>query len=60
MDDRDLDRNRERYGRESIEKLPGTAKAHPPDFVKRFLSWYYTRIYVHVGRSACTCGPGAT
>src|ERR671932_2783589 len=26
VDDRDLDANRERYGRESLEKLPGTAK----------------------------------
>jgi len=48
VDDHDLDANRERYGRESIEKLPATAKLHPPDALKRFLSWYYTRIYIHV------------
>ncbi len=48
VDDHDLDANRERYGRESIEKLPATAKLQPPDLLKRFLSWYYTRIYVHV------------
>ena len=48
VDDHDLDANRERYGRESIEKLPGTAKLHPPDALKRFLGWYYTRIYIHV------------
>jgi hypothetical protein len=27
---------------------PGTAKLHPPDSIKRFMSWYYTRIYVRV------------
>jgi hypothetical protein len=48
VDDKDLEANRLRYGRESIEKLPGTAKLHPPDSIKRFMSWYYTRIYVHV------------
>jgi hypothetical protein len=48
VDDRDLEANRRRYERESIEKLPATAKLHPPDAVKRFLGWYYTRIYVHV------------
>jgi hypothetical protein len=48
VDDRDLDANRERYERESIEKLPATAKLQPPDPIKRFLAWYYTRIYVHV------------
>jgi hypothetical protein len=48
VDDHDLDANRERYARESIEKLPGTAKLHPPDAIKRYLAWYYTRIYIHV------------
>jgi hypothetical protein len=48
VDDSDLDANRRRYGHESIEKLPGTKALHPPDFLKRFASWYYTRIYVHV------------
>jgi hypothetical protein len=48
VDDSDLDANRERYVRESAEKLPDTAKLQPPDFVKRFLNWYYTRLYVHV------------
>jgi hypothetical protein len=48
VDDRDLAANRERYGRESIEKLPALAKLQPPEFVKRFLSWYFTRIYIHV------------
>ena len=45
---RDLEANRKRYERESIEKLPGTASLQPPDPLKRMLAWYYTRIYVHV------------
>ena len=48
VDDRDLDANRVRYTKESIEKLPGTAQLQPPDRLKRFLGWYYTRIYIHV------------
>jgi hypothetical protein len=48
VDDRDLDANRERYSRESVEKLPGIARLQPPDPVKRYLSWYFTRIYIHV------------
>jgi hypothetical protein len=48
VDDRDLEANRERYARESLEKLPGTAKLQPPEAFKRFLSWYYTRIYIHI------------
>jgi hypothetical protein len=48
VDDRDLEANRERYERESSRKLPGTEDMHPPEFLKRFLSWYYTRVYVHV------------
>jgi hypothetical protein len=48
VDDRDLEANRERYARESAEKLPALSKFQPPDAIKRFLSWYYTRIYIHV------------
>src|SRR5438552_950298 len=48
VNDRDLDANRERYDREVREKLPGAVSAEPPGFLKRFFSWYYTRIYVHV------------
>ena len=29
-------------------KLPGTVKLQPPDPIKRFFGWYYTRIYIHV------------
>jgi hypothetical protein len=48
VDDRDLDANRERYWRESGEKLPATKALHPPELIRRTLGWYYTRIYVHV------------
>jgi pyridoxamine 5'-phosphate oxidase-like protein len=48
VDDRDLDANRERYGRESIEKLPAIKAMQPPKVMQRLLGWYYTRIYVHV------------
>ncbi len=48
VDDRDLDANRERYWRESWDKLPGTRDAHPPRFMRGMFGWYYTRIYIKV------------
>ncbi len=48
VDDADLEANRERYWRESIAKLPGTADKHPPAPLRRLFNWYYARIYVHV------------
>ncbi|MGH2992188.1 MAG: pyridoxamine 5'-phosphate oxidase family protein [Solirubrobacterales bacterium] len=48
VDDRDLVANRERYWRESWEKLPGTRDMHPPRFMRGLFSWYYTRVYVKV------------
>jgi hypothetical protein len=48
VDERDLDANRERYGRESLAKLPATKSMQPPKPLQRLLGWYYTRIYVHV------------
>jgi hypothetical protein len=48
VDDRDLDANRERYVRESTEKLPAIAKFTPPAAVRQRLAWYYARIYIHV------------
>jgi hypothetical protein len=48
IDDRDLEANRERYWRESWEKLPGTRKLHPPGWLRGLFNWYYTRIYVKV------------
>jgi Pyridoxamine 5'-phosphate oxidase len=48
VDDSDLVANRERYFRESWEKLPGTRSLHPPSAVRGLFNWYYTRIYVKV------------
>ncbi len=48
VDDRDLAANRERYWRESWNKLPGTRRMHPPKLLRGLFGWYYTRIYVHV------------
>jgi hypothetical protein len=48
VDDQNLESNAERYFRESGEKLPETRSMHPPAFVRRYMDWYYTRIYVYV------------
>jgi hypothetical protein len=48
VDEEDLEANRERYFRESGEKLPATRAMHPPKFIRGAFNWYYTRIYVHV------------
>lgn len=48
VDDHDLEANRQRYWRESWEKLPGTRGSHPPRLLRPLFAWYYTRIYVHV------------
>ncbi|MBM3666682.1 MAG: pyridoxamine 5'-phosphate oxidase family protein [Actinobacteria bacterium] len=48
VDDVDLERNADRYFRESAEKLPATKKMHPPKPIRRMFGWYYTRIYVYV------------
>ena len=46
VDDADLEANRERYMRESKDKLPGIDQ--PPRFMQGWLDWYYTRLYVKV------------
>ncbi len=48
IDDEDLDANRQRYVKESAEKLPALAKLTPPAPVRRMLDWYYARIYIRV------------
>jgi hypothetical protein len=58
VNDRDLEANRERYERESLEKLPGTRDMHPPGFVRGILNWYYTRLYVHVRPERVFVWPG--
>src|SRR5690349_16738764 len=41
VDDRDLAHNRERYFKESGDKLPETKSQHPPKFMRGMFSWYY-------------------
>jgi hypothetical protein len=48
VDDRDLEANRARYGRESVAKLPATKQMMPPAPLQRMFGWYFTRIYIHV------------
>jgi hypothetical protein len=48
VDEHDLDANRERYLRETAEKLPATRSMHPPKPIRGIFNWYYTRIYVLV------------
>jgi hypothetical protein len=48
VDDRDLEANRARYARESVEKLPDIKALLPPERIQRLLAWYFTRIYIHV------------
>jgi len=48
VDDTDLDANRERYEREMADKLPALHALAPTGALKRFFSWYYDRIYLHV------------
>ncbi len=48
VDDTNLEANRERYWRESGEKLPATKELHPPAFMRGFFDWYYTRLYIYV------------
>jgi hypothetical protein len=48
VDEADLEHNRDRYARESVEKLPATKAMYPPKPIQRLFDWYFTRIYVHV------------
>lgn len=48
VDDADLEANRERYERESAEKLPATVKMLPPKPIRRTFLWYFARLYVRV------------
>jgi hypothetical protein len=58
VDDRDLEANRVRYERESAVKLPAAAKRQPPHWIKRTMSWYYTRLYIHVRPERVYVWPG--
>lgn len=48
VDDADLDANRRRYEDEMARKLPALHALVPTGPFKRFFSWYYDRIYLHV------------
>jgi hypothetical protein len=48
IEDEDLEANRERYYRESQEKLPAVKQMLPPKFIQGMFEWYLTRIYVCV------------
>jgi hypothetical protein len=48
IDDSDLAANRERYRRESTEKLPATKEMLPPRLVEGLFSWYFERVYIKV------------
>jgi hypothetical protein len=58
VDDRDLEANRLRYEAEAREKLPAATALHPPEPIKRFMSWYLTRIYIHVRPERIYVWPG--
>ncbi len=58
VDDHDLEGNRRRYAEESVRKLPGIKPLTPPAAVQRRLSWYYTRIYIHVRPERVYAWPG--
>jgi hypothetical protein len=58
VDDRDLDANRRRYEHDAVEKLPAMKETSPPGFLKRFFTWYYTRIYMHVRPERIYVWPG--
>jgi Pyridoxamine 5'-phosphate oxidase len=48
VDYANLEENRERYWRESAEKLPATKEMHPPGFMRSLFDWYYMRLYIYV------------
>jgi hypothetical protein len=48
VDYANLEANRERYLRESVEKLPATKAMHPPGFMLGLFDWYFTRLYIYV------------
>jgi hypothetical protein len=59
VDDRDLQANRARYARESVQKLPSIKQLMPPGPLQRLLGWYFTRIYIHVRPERVYVWPGA-
>lgn len=58
VDTADLTANRDRYYRESQEKLPAIKQMLPPKFIQGLFDWYFTRIYVHVRPERVYVWPG--
>jgi hypothetical protein len=58
VDDRDLEANRERYARESAAKRPNLGLLQPPEFVRRFMGGYFSRIYIHIRPERVYVWPG--
>jgi hypothetical protein len=58
VDYRDLEANRVRYTRESVEKLPASKELLPPAPVQRLFSFYFTRLYIHVRPERVYVWPG--
>ncbi|HMJ94678.1 MAG TPA: pyridoxamine 5'-phosphate oxidase family protein, partial [Thermoleophilaceae bacterium] len=58
VDAHDLEANRKRYTRESVEKLPGSKDLMPPKPLQRLFSFYYTRLYIHVRPERVYVWPG--
>jgi hypothetical protein len=48
VDDSDLEANRRRFEDEMARKVPALHALAPTGAMKRFFSWYYDRIYLHV------------
>jgi hypothetical protein len=59
VDDGDLAANRERYERDSREKLPVLESEQPPKLLKGLFRWYDERIYVEVRPERVFVWPGA-
>jgi Pyridoxamine 5'-phosphate oxidase len=58
VDASDLEANRVRYTRESVEKLPGAKELLPPKPLQRMFSFYFTRLYIHVRPERVFVWPG--
>jgi hypothetical protein len=58
VDDADLTANRERYFRESQEKLAAVKEMLPPKFIRGMFDWYFARLYVRVRPERVYVWPG--
>lgn len=58
VDEANIEANKERYFRESGEKLPKTKKMHPPKPIRKVIDWYYVRLYICVRPERVFIWPG--